>query len=276
MAVRILLPSEIQDVHRRAVLAWVRRGHEFSYEEWQVALRAFDLLKEAAVVTQHGILPFPAVYHRHVDEPYAKTLIQTLLDATQVEPVGIRAWAEVAKRIPTELRRAGLENPHQPATRLLVAHCLYWWYAFAYGYIFEVQVLRDLDQGGIQFTAHNLTVRQERMSFWDLEVLGFRGDIKRSLSFLQTVRGRHLPHAFYIVRLTRPGRSRMLVVMMHQTMWDTIDGQTVLTALSDLADVLPDTARIRVAGVEIIVSDYALCKHLVLQRQSHETEANHV
>jgi hypothetical protein len=276
MTLRILLPSEFRDVHRRAVLAWVRRGHEFSHKEWQVTLRAFDLLKEAAVVTQHGILPFPAVYYRHVEEPYAKAFIQTLLDATEVEPTGIRAWAGVAKRIPTKLRQAGLENPHQPATRLLVAYCLYWWYAFAYGYIFEVEVLRDLDQSGIQFTAHNLTIRQERMSSWDLEVLGFRGDIKRSLSFLQTVRGRHLPHAFYIVRLTRPGRSWMLVVMMHQTMWDTIDGRTILTALGDLADVLPDTARARVAGVEVIVADYALWKRLVLQRQSDQMEANHV
>jgi hypothetical protein len=48
MTFRILLPAEFQDIHRRAALAWVRRGHEFSREEWQVAIRAFDLLKEAA------------------------------------------------------------------------------------------------------------------------------------------------------------------------------------------------------------------------------------
>jgi hypothetical protein len=276
MALRILLPSEFQDVHRRAVLAWVRRGHAFSREEWQIAFRAFDLLREAAVVTQRGILPFPVVYYRQVDEPCAQTFIQALLDATEVESAGIRAWAEVARWIPGELHRAGLESAHQPATRLLVAYCLYWWYAFAYGYIFEVQVMRDLEQSAIQFTAHNLTVRQERMSSWDLEVLGFRGDIKRSLSFLQSVRGRHLPLAFYIVRLTQPGRSRMLVVMMRQAMWDTIDGETLLTVLSDLADVLPDTARIRIEGVEVIVADYALWKRLVLERQSDQMEADHV
>jgi len=54
MTLRVLLPSEFQDVHRRAVLAWVRRGHEFNSEEWQVALRAFDLLREAAIVTRRG------------------------------------------------------------------------------------------------------------------------------------------------------------------------------------------------------------------------------
>jgi hypothetical protein len=49
-----------------------------------------------------------------------------------------------------------------------------------------------------------------------------------------------------------------------------------LAALDDLANVLPDTARIRVAGVEIVVADYALWKRLVLERQSDRTEADHV
>jgi hypothetical protein len=277
MTVRILLPSEFQDVHRRAVLAWVRRGHEFNLEEWRSAMRAFDLLREAAIVTQRrGILPFPAVYYRYVEEPHARDFIQLLRDATDIEPVGIRAWARIARMIPTTLRKVGLVDPHQPATRLLVAHCLYWWYAFAYGYIFEVQVLRDLERSGVEFSAHDLTVRQERLSSWDLEVLGFRGDIKRSLSFLQTVRGKHLPHAFYIVRLRQTDRSRILVVMMRRPMWDTIDGETLVAVLDDLPNVLPGTARIRVAGVEIVVADYALWKRLVIRRQSDRTEANDV
>jgi len=276
MALRILLPAEFQDVHRQAVLAWVRRGHEFNHEEWQVAIRAFDLLKEASVVTRQGILPFPVVYHRYVDEPHADSFIQALLDAPGVESVGVQAWADVARRISIELRQAGLVPPHQPATRLLVAYCLYWWYAFAYGYILEVQVLHDLAQSGIQFTAHDLTNRQGRVSPWDLEVVGFRGDIKRSLFFLQTVRGQHLPHAFYIVRLTQKSRSRTLVVMMRQAMWDVIDGETILTAVNDLANVLPDTARVRVADVEVVVADYTLWKRLVLRHQSEHVEGTHV
>ena len=276
MVLRILLPAEFQDVHRQAVLAWVRRGHEFNHEEWQVAIRAFDLLKEASVVTRQGILPFPVVYHRHVDEPYADSFIQTLLDTPEIESVGVQTWAEVASKIFIELRQAGLVPPHQPATRLLVAYCLYWWYAFAYGYIFEVQVLRDLAQSGIQFTAHDLTSRQERVSPWDLEVLGFRGDVKRSLFFLQTVRGQHLPHAFYILRLTQKNRSRTLVVMMRQAMWDVIDGETILTTVNDLVSVLPDTARVRVADVEVVVADYTLWKRLVLQHQSEHVEGTHV
>jgi hypothetical protein len=270
MTFRILLPAEFQDIHRRTALAWVRRGHEFSREEWQVAIRTFDLLKEAAVVTQQDIWPFPVIYYRYVDKLHADAFIQTLLNADEIESSGVQAWAEVAGGTPQQLCQVGLAPTHQPSTRLLIAYCLYWWYAFAYGYIFEVEVLRDLAQSDIQFTAHELTSRQGRMSPWDLEVLGFRGDIKRSLFFLHTLRGRRLPYTFYIVSLTQAHRSRKLVVMMRQAMWDAIDGETILTTLSNLVNVLPDAARVRVSGVEVIVADYALWKRLVLQCQSDE------
>jgi len=266
--VRVLLPAEFHDVHRRAALAWVRRGYEFNLEEWRVAIRAFDLLKEAAVVTADGILPFPAVYYRYIESRYVETFIQTLLDAANIEAAGVQTWASIAQNIMPELQRAGLISPKQPSTRLLTAYCLYWWYAFAYGYIFEVEILRDLEQSGIQFTAHDLTQRQARLSAWDLEVLGFRGDIKRSLAFLQTARGQHLPFAFYIVRLTQTNRSRTLVVMMRQAMWDEIDGDTLLTILSRLPEVLPKTARITWADVEIIIADYTFWKQRVLKCQS--------
>ncbi len=268
MTFRILLPAEFRDIHRQVALEWVARGHRFNQREWRTALRAFDLLREAAVVTAKAVLPFSAVYFRYIEEPYADRLIRSLLSAEDVTQAGITGWAEVAGRIPDILREAGLLPPQQPAARLLVAYCLYWWYAFAYGYMFEIEVLRDLEQSGIEFSAHDLVNRDERLSRHDLEVLGFRGDIKSSLAFLQTVRGRRLPLSFYIVRLTLAGRQRTLVVMMRQPMWDAIDGDTILTTLEELADVLPSPARIRIGGAEAIVADYELWKRLVRRRQA--------
>ena len=269
MTFRILLPAEFQDTHRQMALELVARGHRFNQREWRTALRAFDLLKEAAVVTVEGVLPFSAVYFRYIEEPYADRLIRSLLNAEDVTQAGIAGWAEVAGRIPGVLHEAGLLPQQQPAARLLVAYCLYWWYAFAYGYMFETEVLRDLEQSGVEFSAHNLVNRDERLSRHDLEVLGFRGDIKRSLAFLQTVRGRRLPLSFYIVRLTLAGRRRTLVVMMRQPMWDTIDGDTILTTLEGLAKTLPAAARIRVGNIEAIVADYELWKRLVRRRQEN-------
>jgi hypothetical protein len=64
--------------------------------------------------------------------------------------------------------------------------------------------------------------------------------------------------------------------MMRQAMWDVIDGETILTTLSNLNNVLPATARVRVSGVEVIVADYALWKRLVFQCQSEKEEEDHV
>lgn len=142
------------------------------------------------------------------------------------------------------------------------------WYAFAYGYMFEIEMLRDLEQSGIEFSAHSLVNREERLSRHDLEVLGFRGDIKRSLAFLQTARGWRLPLSFYIVRLTQAGDERTLVVMMRQPMWNEIDGDTILTTLEGLTKGLPAAARIRIGDAEAIVADYELWKRLVRRRQA--------
>ena len=268
MTFRILLPAEFQDIHRQIALEWVVRGHRFNLREWRVALRAFDLLKEAAVFTRQGVLPFSAVYFRHVEEPYADRFIRSLLNAEDVTQAGVAGWAEVAGRIPSILHEAGLLPAEQPAARLLVAYCLYWWYAFAYGYMFEIEVRRDLEQSGVEFSAHSLVSREERLSRHDLEVLGFRGDIKRSLAFLQTARGRRLPLSFYIVRLTQAGNERTLVVMMRQPMWNAIDGDTILTTIEALVEVLPAAARIRIGDAEVIVTDYELWKRLVRRRQA--------
>ncbi len=268
MTFRILLPAEFQDVHRQIALEWVVRGHRFSQREWRVALRTFDLLREAAAFTTQGVLPFSAIYYRHVEEPYAERFIRSLLNAEDVTQAGVAGWAEVARRIPGILREAGLLPAEQPAARLLVAYCLYWWYAFAYGYMFEIEVRRDLEQSGVEFSAHSLVSREERLSRHDLEVLGFRGDIKRSLAFLQTARGRRLPLSFYIVRLTQAGNERTLVVMMRQPMWNTIDGNTILTTIEALVEVLPAAARIRIGDAEVIVTDYELWKRLVRRRQA--------
>ena len=125
MTFRILLPAEFQDIHRQAAVEWVARGHQFRQREWRVAFRAFDLLKEAAVVTTQGVLPFSAVYFRHIEEPYADRLIRSLLAAEDVTRAGIAGWAEVASRIPDILHEAGLFPAQQPAARLLVAYCLF-------------------------------------------------------------------------------------------------------------------------------------------------------
>jgi len=164
-----------------------------------------------------------------------------------------------------------LFRPDLPSTRLIVAYCLYWWRSFTLGYALEVEIQRDLQASGIRFQAHDLRRREERLSPFDLVVLGYKGDIKTSTYFLQAARTRMLPHDFYITRIRGQQRTRTLVVFMQAEMWRTIDGETVLVLLEQVADMLSQATRIIHEGVELIVVDYETWKAKVYHRQVHDT-----
>lgn len=269
---QVLLPAEFQERHRRIVLEFARRGHEFGRDEWRQAIVAFDLLKNAAVLTDRGLLPFPVIYRQHIEEPYADDFIEALYLAARVGEASVSRWATVARAIEPRLAQVGLSQPDVPATRLIVAYCLYWWRAFTLGYALEVEIQRDLEASGIQFEAHDLHRREERLSPYDLTVLGFKGDIKTSVYFLQAARTRTLPHDFYITRIRGRQRMRTLVVFMQPGMWQAINGETLLVLLEQIAKTLPQAARIIHGGVELTVVDYETWKAKVRRRQSPDAD----
>ena len=265
---QVLLPAEFREQHRQVVLGFMRRGHEFDREEWRQAIIAFDLLKNAAVLTDGELLPFPVIYRQYVEEPHAGDFIEQLGRAKSVEVEGVSRWATVARAIGPHLAQIGLFRPDVPATRLIVAYCLYWWRSFTLGYALEVEIQRDLRASGIQFQAHDLRQREERLSPYDLVVLGFKGDIKTSVYFLQAARTRSLPHDFYITRIRGRQKTRTLVVFVQAEMWQTINGETLLVLLEQVADTLPRAARIVHEGIELTVVDYEAWKARVLRRQA--------
>lgn len=267
---RVLLPAEFREQHWRIVLEFVRRGHEFGRDEWRQAIVAFDLLKNAAVLTDRGLLPFPVIYRQHIEELYADEFIEALYLAERVEAAGVSRWATVARDIGPRLEQVGLLRPDVPATRLIMAYCLYWWRAFTLGYALEVEIQRDLEASGIQFQAHDLRRREERLSPYDLIVLGFKGDIKTSTYFLQAARTRILPHDFYITRIRGQQRTRTLVVFVQTDMWQTINGEALLVLLEQVADTLPQAARIVHEGIELVVVDYEIWKAKVRLRQTSD------
>jgi hypothetical protein len=268
---QVLLPAEFLERHQRIVLEFVRRGHEFGRDEWRQAIVAFDLLKNAAVLTDRGLLPFPVIYRQHIEEPYADDFIEQLYLTEQVEAVSVRRWAIVARAIEPRLAQVGLSRPDVPATRLTVAYCLYWWKVFTLGYALEVEIQRDLKASGIQFEAHDLRRPEERLSPYDLVVLSFKGDIKTSVYFLQAARTRVLPHDFYITRIHGRRQTRTLVVFMRAEMWQTIDGETLLVLLEQVAEALPQAMRIVHEGIGLTVVDYETWKVKVRRRQAQGT-----
>ncbi|MBN1815561.1 MAG: hypothetical protein JXA14_27255 [Anaerolineae bacterium] len=264
---QVLLPAEFQEEHRRIALEFVLHGHEFGIVEWRKAIIAFDLLKNAAVLTERGFLPFPVIYRQHIEEAYADEFIDALYQTEHVTVAGVRRWATVARSIEPTLTQAGLFRSDVPATRLIVAYCLYWWRAFTLGYALEIEIQRDLEASGVHFQAHDLRRRAERLSPYDLQILGFRGDIKTSVYFLQAARTRALPHDFYVTRIRGQKRARTLVVFLQDEMWQAIDGETLLVLLEQVAGTMPHAARIVQSGVELTVIDYETWKEKVKRRQ---------
>jgi len=92
-----------------------------------------------------------------------------------------------------------------------------------------------------------------------------------SAYFLQATRTRMLPHDFYITRIRGRQRTRTLVVFVQTGMWQTINGETLLVLLEQVADTLPQSARLVHEGVELTVVDYDTWKAKVRRRQARGT-----
>lgn len=60
--------------------------------------------------------------------------------------------------------------------------------------------------------------------------------------------------------------------IMKPDMWQVIDGDTILVLLEDLADTLPEAARIDHRGIQLTVIDYAEWKDRVRARQATQGE----
>lgn len=258
--VQILLPAEFQEEHRQIVLAYLNQGHTFSRQAWQRAVVAFDLLNNAALFSATGFLPFPAAYRQQVENRYADAFIAQLYQTGDIEQAGVALWAEAAGKIAVDLAQAGFYSEQLPMTRYLLAYCLYWWRSFTAGYALEIEIQQDLTKTGIEFIAHDLRNREERLSPYDLLVTGFKGDIKTSTYFLQATRSRTLAHDFYITRIRSRRSTRTLVVFIQAGMWQEIDGDTLLVLLEEIAETLPKAAQIVHQGLALTVIDYDLWK----------------
>lgn len=268
----VLLPTRLNDKHRDVISTYLQRGYSLRRTEWRHVIDAFDILKNAAVLTVGGILPFPVIYRQQIEERFADAFIGKLYEAEQPQREGVALWAAVARQILPILRDAGLFRQDASATHLLLAYCLYWWRSFTHGYALEIAIQRDLQRSGVQFEAHDLRQRQERLSPYDIAVLGFKGDIKTSVYFLQAARSRDIAHDFIITQIQDHERTRTLVVFIRAEMWRVIDGDTLLVLLEDLVDTLPQAALIEHEGLQLTVIDYNSWKERVRLRQQIKRE----
>ncbi len=267
MTIDVVLPTSFTSEHAAVLGLYLRDETSLDRGGWALVWDATDLLRQARVISQGRTQTFAGLYDDLVDRAYADAYIEALYRLEDVAQQAEQARAVTARRIVADLREAGYYDPGRPETQLFLVFCLYWWQAFAKGYAFEIEIVRDLAASGVPHQAHDLRDRQARLAPFDLVVMGFQGDIKTSTYFFTVARGRSLPHDFYLTRLwNRRARRWQKVALLKPDFWAALDGETRPSPLDRVLDVLPEVARIEVDTQELIVVDYRRWKEMVKGR----------
>lgn len=230
---------------------YLRNRHRFSRPEWQMLRAIIGQLERSQVVYQKRRLTFKQFYKQMIDRPYAHAFLQQLYNLTNIMQEGPKLQAATNKKIIQWLRQAGFVDTQTDYASYLVAYCLYWWGAFARGYIFELFVFRDLEASGINFKPHDPRLLSERYAKHDLVVGNWKGDVKLSLYFVSEAQAP--PLDFYITRIYNPHRrAYQLVVLMEKSAWKQINGYTFPGRLAFVLSVLRQPIHLRL-GQEIWV-----------------------
>ena len=267
---QLVLPEDFTTQHQAVLTQYLTDDRRLRPPEWRLLYEGIDTLDTARVQTEEGTLSFEQLYQHYVDARFATDYLERLLTLTDIETQAPALIAQFARQIAPHLKQVGLLRSDLPETRLLYAYCVYWWQSFARGYAFEVQILRDLQDSGVEFHAHDVRDPYERRSIADLIVLDLAGDVKTSTYFLRQATSRDLPNDFYVTRLWTGTRHRLLTVFQKPAAWEKINGGTVEGQLSNLVDLLPKPVTLRRGDTTLIVVEYSTWKQLVLKAQREE------
>jgi len=241
LEISITLPANFTHEHEGVVLKYFETAGRLASPEWKIAFEAFDELANAKINWHARQMSFADYYKQFVEATHADQFILTLLEAESISTTAQRLQAEVSQKILSSLQEEGLYAADVAGSQFLAAYSLYWWNSFARGYSFEVKVYKLLDAAGIAYTAHDLLNRTERLSPYDLTILGYLGDIKNTTYFLHSRRSLPLLCDFYITRLWHARRRRyMLAVILTSQMWEQINGATRTTSLEEAAYFFPN------------------------------------
>ncbi|MBM3237712.1 hypothetical protein FJZ31_15595 [Candidatus Poribacteria bacterium] len=261
------------EAHQQVVQKYLQSPRSLSKTAWTKALEAFDLLSLCVVTHKGRRRTFRGFYEEEIDKKYASLLITNLLKMKDVESEGAKYAFALLEQARADWEEKGFREPLTVEERLLLAFCTYWWGSFAKGYITEITIFRDLEKEGIQFQAHDLLSPAGRLSSSDLIVEGMEGDIKSSTYFLHTSRSFPLRHAFYITSLYNQNKREYLrVVVLKESAWHQINGETVQTTLEGVLSVFPRAGEISLKEQRLIVVEYELWKAKIKALQERKNE----
>ena len=268
---QVNIPQAFTREHHEVLTIYLTDSRLLRSAEWKTVYEAVDVLEHAEIVYPEGRWRFRQLYNYHIDQLFADLYLDKLLLLDDIPSQNPALVAMFARQIRTTLEQAGLLHRDVPDNWLLLAYCIYWWQSFTRGYVFEVEIIRDLEASGVKFQAHDLRSHSYdfgRYSSADLIVLGLAGDIKTSTYFLKFQPSHEITNDFYITRLYQRGRERTLVVFQKPLAWKKINGAVVYEGkLADIQKILPHPLRLQQDHVTLVVVDYDLWKQKVLRKQ---------
>ncbi len=236
----IQIVGNLTSEHDAALSEYLRGAGRLSHEQWHHLREAIDLLARSAVTFQGRGYTFAQFYETFIDKQFAEPFLQALVATADVTQEAPRLQAATARQIAQWVQQQDFYQKEQLESRWLLTFCLYWWSAFAVGYAFEVEIFRDLRAEGIEFFAHDITNRDERLSPFDLTVLGLRGDVKYSTWFLTAENARLEGLDFFITRLyDETGAQWLRVVLLTPIAQELIGDETNAAALVGAVPALP-------------------------------------
>jgi len=269
---KITLPETFTPQHQDILKRYLQDDRSLNTDEWQLLYTGIDILGTARINIDGTFTTFRQVYERHIDARWATPYLDRLLALTDIADESPALIAEFARRIAPYLEQTGLLLPDQALSWLLYVYCVYWWQAFARGYAFEVQIVRDMQASGLTLHYHDLLDPVERHSVADVLVLDMMGDIKTSTYFLQWAASHQLSNDFYVTRLWDGKRSYVLVVFQQPSAWKKINGGTVKGRLNTLLTLLPRPVELRQGRFTLIVVEYTEWKRRILRAQKERKQ----
>ena len=267
----ITIPANFTQEHEHVVLKYFETAGRLALREWKIAFGAFDKLAHAKINWYARQMSFADYYKQFVEAMHADRFILALLRTENTSTVAEQLQAEVSRKILSSLQEKGLYATDVEGSQFLAAYSLYWWNSFARGYGFEIEVFRKLDAAGIAYTAHDLLDGTERLSPYDLTILGYLGDIKNTTYFLHSRRNLPLLCDFYITRLWHARRRRYIfAVILTSQMWEQINGAMHTAPLEEAAYFFPNPVAVVIEERIWIVIPLSLFFEKIGKKQREE------
>ena len=137
-------PLSLMAEYNAVLRLYLADPFRLSDARWQRLRAAIDKLSSSTVIFGGRRYRFKRFYDTFINGTYAYPFLQQLSALDNLEREGTALQADIARKIIAWLHANGILPAMVAGAEYLIVYCLFWWAAFARGYLFEQAVVRDL------------------------------------------------------------------------------------------------------------------------------------